>query len=419
LAAPVERHQVIFLNPDLAGLFTAYLSHRAGARIAVVDESDRHKSSDGNFPIPFPAGGTFHPQDVNLIATDAGFPPPVWQRLPILRICVTDWNVRLDSDDGPGGLLIALRDICPHGRSIWTEWLQNHFKTAGDILKRQNRPRMGRFRRIETSVADEILNLGIEEPDPLLLFLDILSILVVGRGVVQLDARDLPIVLAGYLTGWHMPSSEKRDWREILKNRLRKEGARWHEIEKVESIQLFSKRLNVVRCSNGSLQAGQIIVVPQSDRFSHPAIQGMSTAIKWKNWYGRVIEKPHKYPVVGVIRASDKRPPVNDNFITFHLRPAMDGLYTVSAPIEDRYVASDMTRFYEIITRSKVLLRYHLGWDVEDLSSQITRSANPQIALPGTAPSVSFPEGPLWGDDILSRLKAADRLSRRLVERLK
>jgi hypothetical protein len=67
----------------------------------------------------------------------------------------------------------------------------------------------------------------------------------------------------------------------------------------------------------------------------------------------------------------------------------------------------------------KFVLGHRLNWQIAELESAPVARLGPPISLPGTAPAVSYPEGPLWGDDILSRLKAADRLSRRIVESFK
>ncbi len=420
MESPVERHQLIFLNPDLAGLFTAYLSHRAGAKIAVVDESERQRMSHGNYPPPFPVAGTFHPHDVNILASEAGFPPPVWERVTKFKFYITDWHLEIDSTNGAGGFILAVARLFPRSKSVWSEWLQEHLKKAIELGKAKGQPRTGRFKRLEKSVAESIQELGIEDPEILLLLFDVLSILTVGRGIVQLDIRDLPIVLAGLLTGWHIPARDQKDWREILRTRLQKEGARWHDIESVASVQLLGNRLNVIRCSNGSLQAARILVVPQDDRFTHPAVLGESNAIKWENWHGQASDLIDSEPVVGVIRSSESRPPINDNFITYHLRPGKNsGLYTASAPLEERLLGENRSNLYEITMRARVQIKHNLGWKLEELSDTQQIEGKPIITLPGHAPSVSFPEGPLWGDDILTRLKAADRLSRRLVASLK
>ena len=420
MESPVERHQLIFLNPDLAGLFTAYLSHRAGAKIAVVDESERQRTGHGIYPPPFPVAGTFHPHDVNIMASEAGFPPPVWERVTKFKLYITDWHIELDSTDGPGGLIVAIARLFPRSKSVWTEWLQELLKKTVELAKTKGQPRTGRFKRLEKSVAESIQDLKIEDPDTLLLLFDVLCILIVGRGIVQLDIRDFPIVLAGFLTGWHIPARDQRDWRDILRTRLQKEGAKWHEIDSVASVQLLGNRLNVVRCSNGTLQAARILVVNEDDRYTHPAVRGEPNSIKWEYWHGHASDLIDREPVVGVIKPSESRPPINDNFVAFHLRPKKsEGLYTASAPIEERFLGDDRSRFFEITSRSRVLLKHNLGWKIEELGDTATTAGKPIITLPGRAPSVSFPEGPLWGDDILTRLKAADRLSRRLVASLK
>lgn len=420
--SPVERHQVIFLNPDLAGLYTAYLSHRAGARVAIVDETQTHEINVAKYPPAFPAAGTFHPHDVDMLATDSGFMPPIWERVPLLRLHVAKRKIVLNSDDGPGGMILAIGQAFPTGRSIWTDWFQEQLKKAEELLQRADKRRMGKFRMVEKSVADAVGRLRLPEAESFLFFLDALCIVTVGRGVIQLDQRDFPIVLAGFLTGWHIPARDEKDWREIIKRRLQKEGALCQKVTSVASVQLLGKRMNVVRCSDGHLKAAQILVVPESDRYRHPSEptdRDAAGSIRWMSWFGRVDGHSEKQSVVGVINASDRRPPINDNFITYHLRPGKKSLLTVSAPVEARYFAGGARQLASIAQVARHLLEHRLVWAIESLTHDLGDPAGPEITLPGAAPSLSYPEGPLWGDDIFARLKAADRLSRHLVERLK
>ncbi len=418
--SPVEKHQVIFLNPDLAGIYTAFLSHRAGARVSVIDELKKLDGDIGKYPPAFPSAGTFHPYDVDTMATEAGFPPPVWERVPRLNLHVLDRKVVLDSDAGPGGLLLAIAKVFPYGKSVWSEWLQLHMKKAEVLLRRRDQSRMGKFKRIDMTVALSLQNLKLPEPDPLLVFFDMLSILVVGRGIVQLDIRDFPLVLAGFLTGWHMPARDEKDWRIILRNRLRKEKVNWHEVDSVTSIQAFSKHLNIIRCGDKLIQTAQILVVPEGDRYHHPAVEGESGSIKWENWYGNAAGHSEKKPVLGLARPSDKRPPINDNFVTYHIRPDENNIFTVSAPVEERYIKGGEDRISSMAKRIRFILRQRLKWQLDEFMNIASIPASgPKVILPGTAPSMSYPEGPLWGDDVFTRLKAANRLSRRLMERLK
>jgi hypothetical protein len=420
LPSPVEKHQVVFLNPDLAGMCTAYLTHRAGADIAVIQEIGRHRERKEGYPHAFPAAGTFHPTDVDAMATEAGFPPPVWERVPRLELHLPDRRISLNSDSGPGGLLIALAPVFPHSRSIWTHWLQERLKKTEELGSGEGEGRTGALRTVEVSVAESIEKLDLFDAQPLLLFLDMLSIVVVGRGIVQLDVQDFPVVLAGLLTGWHMPARGERDWRAILKRRMQKEGVVWREVESITAIQSFGQRMSVVRCSDDSLVGSRVLAVPMGDRFRHPTAHGTSGAIRWVFWYGRARDHGEKEPVVGIVRRDAKRPPINDNLTAFHLRPDLDGAFTVAAPVEERYLAGEEgARLHTIASRTRFLLREQLGWNLDEFESTPGEQLGPDIVLPGTAPSMSYAEGPLWGDDVLTRLRAADRLSRRIVSRLK
>jgi hypothetical protein len=415
---PVERHQVLFLNPDLAGLFAAYLSHRAGAKVAVVDEVGRWRSVDKDGPAEFPASGTFCPWMVDTMATEAGFSPPIWQRIPLLQIHTPVGEVELNSDDGVGGLLIALGQACAHARSVLVSWLQEQVKKAKEYSSAK-RPAPGALRQVETSVAEALMKLHLPEQDRVLLLLDTLSIVVLGRGVIQLDVRDFPRVVAGILAGWHAPAPGEGSWGEILAKRLKEEGARWHELESVSAIQSFAKRRSVIRGSDGTLFAANILVVPESDRYRHPAAPEAGGIIRWRTWRGRIPERAAGPPFVGVLRYDAKRPPVNDNFIGYHVRPEEGGRFAVCAPVEDRYLRHGTTeRLAALTARIQALLSRRLRWKIEEFSAPPGDPLGRIITLPGSSTSVSYPEGPLWGDDVLARLKAADRLSRRVLGRL-
>jgi len=416
----VERHQIVFLNPDLAGLFTAYLSLRAGAEIAVVDETERSTGRAVGYPTPFPAGGTYNPGDVDTMAVDSGFPPPIWERIPSLRILAGDRWIDLNSDDGAGGMLLSIGRAIPRGKSSWTLWLQKQIRQLEELPRRDDRRRMTGFRSVETSVFDSLRELNIPEPDRFLSLMDTLCILTTGRGIVQLDASDFPLVLAGFLNGWHMPARGEQDWSVTVRRRIQKDGARWLDVESVSNIHSFSDRTSVIRCSDGFLLASRILIFPTDDRYRLPARQGPSGAIRWENWYGRALNHSRTGPTLFVLRPDHERAPVNDNFVTAHLRPDSKGLFTVSAPIEERYLADEeASRYHTVTSRTRFLLREKLDWNIEDFTGKPGRPSGPDIVLPGTTPSVSYPEGPMWGDDVLTRLKAAERLSTRIIGRIR
>ncbi len=417
LESHVERHQLVFINPDLAGLFSAYLCRRAGADIAIVDETGKYAIEQETHPRSFPSDGTFHPADVDEMATDAGFPPPVWERVPLLKLHLVDQSIALNADDGPGGLLLAIGQMMPRSRSVWTGWLQEQLRRTDELMSQDSQCRIGNLRKVDTSVAETIRKLGLIEPDTFLALFDTLLILVVGRGVVQLDIEDFPKALAGILTGWHMPARGEQDWRVSLKRRIQREGAIWREVESVESVKSFNGGC-VVRSSDGSVLAPKILIYPMDDRYRHPAHMGSAGAIKWENWEGRAKRHAEDKPVLGLVQADQNRPSVNDNFLAYHLRPDMNNAFTASAPVEERFAKSG-DRFQTITSRTKFLMLHHLNWNIDEYAPSATHHAGPEIVLPGNAPSASYPEGPLWGDDVYTRLKAADRLSRRIIDRLK
>jgi hypothetical protein len=416
LDGAVERHQVAFLNPDLVGIFAAFLLHRAGADVAIFDELMRWRKPEADFPIAFPFEGTFRPSDVNLHAVSAGFPPPVWNRIPQLEIHLPTGRILINSDGGVGGLLLSIAEPFRTGRSLLMGWLQNEITKTREHISFGSQQKSALIREIETSVVDSILGLDLPDPDPFILLIDTLSILAMNRGARQLDIRDFHVVLACILNGWHVPVPGDRTWAELLLTRFMKEGGRYRKIESINAIQNFGKRSCIVRTCEGILSAAQLLVMPENDRFCHPLASGVST-IQWHTWHGRFSDKLDEGAKIGALRPDPKRSPMNDNFLTWRTAPAPDDRFTVSAPVESRFM--DGNRLDTITSRIKFLLTHRLDWHVSELAGSPPFSPGEQINLPGTSPSISYPEGPLWGDDILSRLNAAERLSRSILERVR
>jgi hypothetical protein len=172
----------------------------------------------------------------------------------------------------------------------------------------------------------------------------------------------------------------------------------------------------MIRGSDNTLSAAQLLVVPENDRFRLPAATDVST-IRWHNWHGRFTSRPEGPTRLGVLRPDPRRAPLNDNFVAWRIGEQSSDGFTVSAPVESRYL--DGERIGTVTSKLKYLLATRLGWQIARIESASSIPIGQPINLPGTAPAVSYPEGPLYGDDVLSRLKSADRLSRRIVESLK
>jgi hypothetical protein len=417
LDSPVERHQVIFINPDLIGIYAAFLAHRAGARVAIVDEFKKWQTSVGDYPAAFPANGTFRSGEVDLLAREAGFPPPIWDKVCEFQLATPTCKVSLNSESGLGGLLLNLAQPFKIGRSVVSGWLQDQMIRAREFLSVGSETKIINLKKVETSVADAILSLRLEEPDPLILLLDVFSIMVLGRGVMQVDVRDFYLVLCTFLEGWHVPAPGERSWAEILLIWLRKHEARYHELESIVAVQNFGKRSSVVRGSDGALFAGQLLVVPECDRFRHPTTTELNT-IRWHNWEGRFSEIPPGPSRAGIVRSDAKRSPVNDNFIAWRISAdRTDNRFTVSAPVECRFIVDG--RLDVLTSRIGLALGRSLDWKIAEVKAVPVETPRTPINLPGASPALSYPEEPLWGDDVLSRLKAATQLSRRVVESIK
>lgn len=410
---PIQRYQIVFLNPDLTGLFTAFLLHRAGLKVAIVDELKSWQKDSGNINMAFPHYGSFRPAEIDLLASGSGFPPPIWTRVPQIELHLPHFSITLNSDSGPGGLTLALVEPFKVGKTTIASWIQNQINKTREQLSITKIKSGFSFRRIETSVADAILNLKLIDPDPFIILLDTLTILILGRGAVQLDVSDFHFVLAAFLNGWHVPEKGEKNWAQIILARFIKEKGKYIESERIVSIEHLEKYSSVIRDSDGSLISSQLIVFPECDRFNHPLTSGVST-IKWHNWFGKITESSSDSSKIGIIRIDSKRSPINDNFIAFRFGPELHDSIIVSAPVESRFL--EESRLNVITDRIQQLINDHLKMEISALTPEPVNSTGSPINLPGTAPALSYPEGPLWGDDALSRLKTAERLSRRIIE---
>jgi len=413
---PVERHQLVFINPEITGLFAAWLAYRAGAGVAIMHETGIDPIHTDH-PTCFPASGTFLPGDVELLAIDAGFPSPSWDRIPLLTIVHPDRNIGLNADDGPGGLRMSILEAFPRGRNALSEWLQEQFNAAEQLVNSKRDKGLRMLNRTETSIAESVLALKLPEPDPVILFFDTLSILVLGRGAVQIDIKDLPLVLAGIMNGWHTFKGNESEWKDILTKKLKSEGARWHDTDEVKSVRIFGRQNTVVRGADGTLFRAKILIVPEGTRYIFPGAPGTVNIIKMHNWFGKLSGKSRKPSLIGVIRKDIHRPPTNENFITFHIKPET-GTFSLAAPVEERFLDGGEHKLENITARIKLLVNRNLKWAISSLEGSPQPGKPGSITLPGLSATLSYAEGPVWGDDMLTRLKAADRLSHRILERL-
>jgi len=424
LAGITEKYHAVFINPDLAGLYTAYLTLRAGARVGIIMETREGLEEKNSGPQMFPAQGSFFPHDVNLLLTDTGFSEPAWNRIPKIRIHAGNRDMVLNADDGMGGFLLRLNDQFRYDNSRWTGWLQEHIAKAGELESSEPGSRMSNLKSPETSVADSIQALNLTDAGPFMGMFDIMSILVIGRGIVQLDISDLPVLLAGFVSGWHVPvmrsGMDKGGWKAILESRLKESGASWLDVMSVVGIESDVQFPNMVRCSDGSSVSGNILVIPEGGRFRHPGSESDYRSISWINWTGSVPELHDEVQCVGLIRSDDNRAPINDNFISMHHDGEEGRLVTFGAPVEGRYtIPGEQSRLKTLESRIRLNLKTRMGWSVEEFDCSVSGISKPYISLPGTAATLSYPEGPVWGDDIYTRLRTAERLSRRLVANLK
>ena len=418
MEAPIERNQIVFLNPQLTGLLAALLSHRAGAKVAIVNEFRQSERPTPNYPHAFPQEGTFRPEEVNLIAYENGFSQPLWQRFARLELHLHEFSISLNSDAGTGGLAIAITQPFKLDRTAIAEWLQGHLKLAQELTTSNSPGASITLRKVQTSVFNSIISLHLKAPDPFIYLLDTLSILVLGRGTAQLDISDLPLLFSTFLAGWHTPKAEERNWSSAILSRFIREGGRVHKIESIESIETIQgHQINeiLIRIKDGRLISTRLLVFPECDRFRHPLTSGTSI-IRWFKWTGALMEGYNANPILGLIRLDPSRPPINDNFLSFHLQ-TKTGRFTVSAPMEVRYLTEEK-RLSAITSNIKLLLEEKLGSELIQLQPAPQAKLGEEISVPAGL-SLSYSEKPLWGDDLLTRLKAAGELCSRALEMVK
>lgn len=413
---PIEKHQLIFINPGLTGLYTAWLTHRMGLDIACVFESSSRRVIREGYPASFPSDGTFFPESFELVADEAGLPVPEWEIVKIFKLNIEGMEVVLNSNDGPGGLQLVLADIFRVEKNTWLPWLQDQIRKAAESGEKTSTADLARFRQVENSLFDAISVLGLSNPDSIIHFFDVISSLISGLSSVQLDVNDLPMVICALLKGWHIPSTGSKKTVETIKNQLVDDGVRWVEVESVLEVRSGSGRTSIVRLDNGDDLAAGILVVPENDRYRDPAVVGEPNSIVWENWYGRAATHLENDTTAGIFQPSVSRPPLNDNFITWHISPEKGGIFTLSAPLEGRYLADHPSdRFKKIADNIHLNISKSQSWVFPDLSISPREPLGAGIDLSGTAQSVLYMDGPMWGDDIYRRLTKARELGKNIA----
>ncbi|MCX6646557.1 MAG: hypothetical protein NTY09_09390 [bacterium] len=419
--APVEKHKLIFLNPGLTGLTAAWLTYHLGIDIACVFESGTKRVIREGYPESFPSDGTYFPGSFETLCDEAGLKSPDWKRVSVLKLHGPHgMEIVLDSNDGPGGFQLVMTDIFKSEKNSWLPWIQDQVEKAVNLQKVSNSRGIVDFQQVETSLADSILGLNLHEPEPMIQFFDTLASLICGRTSVQLDSGDLPIVIAGLLKGWHHPQAGGRNLAGILKNLLVDSGVRWVEADSILEVKSSADRRSILKISDGSELSAGILVVPENDRFRHPANTGEPDSIEWENWYGRAATHLETSSAAGVIIISELRPPLNDNFITWHISPEKGGVFTLASPVEGRFFpGQEHDRFQKLTANILDHSTKSLGWVFPDLAISPRKPLENRIILSGTAQSVMYSEGSMWGDDIYTRFLAAEILTGNITDLIK
>jgi hypothetical protein len=236
-----------------------------------------------------------------------------------------------------------------------------------------------------------------------------------------LDISDFPVMLSGFFNGWHTPHTGSRNIRSIIKNKLTGNGVPWIEIGSIEQVSASRGRKNIIKLDDDRELSASVLVSPDNDRFRHPAVIGEPGAIIWENWYGRAASYLETSPTVGVIHTDLGRPAFNDNFIAWHIRPDNEGIFTLSAPLEERYLplGDDSARFEKVSGLVQPCVIKALGWVFPDLAISPREPGGKICTLPGTTQSVLYTEGNMFGDDIYSQFIKATCLSEKIFNLIK
>ncbi len=404
----------------MTGIYTAWLVNRMGIDTVCIFESTSKRVIREGYPAAFPSGGTFYPRYFETLSDESGFPIPEWERIPVLKFHISGQEIVLNSDDGPGGFQLVLTDIFRDGKDKWLPWIQDQIGKSVELLSDSDVKAILEFQPVETSVADWIEGLGLKDPEIFTNFFDALSTITCGLGIAQIEISDFPYVLAGILNGWHTPVTRYSNWFDSTGKILTESGVLLIEDDVILDIETGGNRRSILKLQEGRELSAPVLVVPENDLYRHPAIVGEPDPIAWENWYGRAATHLELVKAVGLIRTSGNRPPVNDNFITWHIDPEKGGIFTLSAPVEGRYIHGNGGKRFETITRLVVPnVTKPLGWVFPDLAISPGSLEGKKINLSGTALSITYLEGPMWGDDIYTQFLSADRLSRDIQELLK
>jgi len=427
LSYPPKKHHVLFINPTLSGLFTAWMTKQLGADVGIITEINSTSDAPDS-PAAFPHLGTWNPEAIDRLAIDTGFAPPKWERFTKLTIKAVGTEINLNSDDGPGGLLLTLTRQFTHCRSIITEWLTPHIEKGGKI-------RDGNTHLIaETSgitIATELDNLYEKhkhipcssEIEKIRVILDTLSILTTGTCLTETDSGSLPVIFSRFLSGWHTPSGRDKNWSETITHRLIENDIGFYDVVKIESFDLVNKSLTRVSTIDGHIFDAHVIAVPESSRFQHPAAVSPSTLIIWTNIPCDITNAFTDYENLastGTIRKDPDRPPINDNFVSWFFNPDEKCL-ALSAPIELRFLRDNPDRLAMMVGNIVDLASSEAKFELQPVSPAPSESSNP-LVLPGQSVLVTIPDQPAYGTDLVSRMvncrAIADTIAQDLSVRL-
>ena len=391
-----------------------------GVETACLIETGAKRVVREGYPESYPSDGTYFPSSFDILCDEAGLRSPDWERVNILKLHIPLGEVVLDSSDGTGGFQLTLSEIFREEKNRWLPWLQEQVKKAGKVQETSKDRGIVEFRQVETSLADAIKELDLGEPENFIHFFDTFSTLISGRSSVQLDADDFPLIIAGFLNGWHHPRGGSRNLTAVLKKLLTEAGTSWIEVESVSEIGSSRDRRSLLRLSDYRELSAEVIVVPENDRYRHPAIVGEPDPIEWENWYGRAATHLETASTVGVIVTSDDRAPLNDNFITYHISPEKGGIFTLGAPVEGRLrPGQDHERFKKLSRNILETGTNTLTWVFPDLATSPREPLEDRIVLSGTAQSATYIEGSMWGEDIYTRFINAEELSSTIIALIK
>lgn len=425
---PPAKFDVLFINPSLTGLYAALITSKLGATVGIIHENTW--SADRNLGLSaFPHCGTFRPAVIDTLAIEAGIKPPEWIKIPGLTMKIVEYSIVLNSDDGPGGLLLALTRPFAGIREIITPWLSSHIEKSRRTLNSKVDSAANPVKTSAASVAEHLEKIQIDhkhdargiEIANFQLAIDTLARITTGSGIAEIDIESLPDVFATFLNGWHIPEDFNKDLIDPILGKINLEGIGWYETGPVESVELHGDSGTLIETADEQHFLADIIVGNENDRFSHPSRISPPALISWLDVRCDISATRDDLTSItnlGVIRPDPDRPPINDNFVSWRLDREGKSI-VISSPTELRFLENGIDRYEMIVGSIVQLASDELGLTLEGVSRRDPPHNKDKIILPGKAIFFPLTSESAAGIDLIAKFQTGRDIAGSITDALR